>query len=439
MKDYNSVNQAFNNLSKGHVEEAGWKLLFENFYASSLPFLYNNVIKNFSNDRHLGPVLDYFGAYDTLLNVKQVILRQSYPPNDFIAYLNQCVKYDLLNKKKLKEYTVFNKLTFTGKEYEKESAFVSQKIKPGEKSVIIRLTGIIEELYQYLETGGHEKIAYLIKYFNRVLEENIRLLQDDERILLSAQIDLFKAHFFFEQGKLNLSRKYVIAATTAFNKLPPHLSDFLLTALNLQGALEINLGSFNEGERLLQASINTKKPDTQNPAGNIITLEGKILYAMFVGTKKPNLAFRQLQEVNEFASTKGHKLSHEIRYAWAYFYIDNNRFEKADEILQSLDKDLSQDYSVLNAIRILTAKSELLTAGFHNYNTSDLSDAFAYLQEAKKLNETIGNKYFNAVHKILEGVIEKNFGLIKLGINELKSNGYLHYHKWYSERYKLIK
>lgn len=419
---------------------------FNKFFNQHIDFLYKAVLNSFRYDKTFNKVIEFYGAYEFIDKVKGIIqnkIREGNSPITFFQYFMQCVKYELLNKSRNKDFKQFDTLVLPGLDiYQNQDLLINTGYKFDSKDtrgqLLFKVSKLIEQLYECLAAGDNARCVYLVKYINRVITNYSQRMTYADVNFLQAQLNLFQANLFFEQGKLNISKKYVDEAINTLKDLTEYGTEFIQTSYNLLALIEINKGCFANGIKLFKDNIDaysSKRISADKVP--IVHLESKLLLSMFVGNERFSQGERLLNEVSESVVEEKHKLSQEIIYAKSYLYIDNDRFNKAIDIIADLDSTAIQ-YTVINKIRFYTAKCELLIASFNNHNQHDIVTSYEYLVTAKELNKKIDNKYFIAIHHILEGYILNNNSLILMGINLLKQGGYFYFYQWYYNKLKSL-
>lgn len=402
--------------------------------------LYYHIQQNFEQRKDFKEIIAFFGAYEILEEVNEIIIRKVSNDNihfdNFLAYFNRCVTNVIRNKGRSKKFMENQKLLLT----ENLSYLSNQEIITiGNKNRNTQFVELIQKMYDGILSGDNARCQNLINYAGKVISKS--KADKTEIAFNKGHIDIVRSTFFFEKGQLNPAHKYINSAIKILS-LPDVIDKFgyvsLVHANNLLAKILINRGSFEKGIRLLienteyQELFIKMNPELVN---NSVFTESRLLIGMFMSGGYFSQSERFIRNAKDDVYKNFSHLRDSASYAYAYLYIDNDEFDSADNIINSLD----QGSTHLNSIRFYTAKAELLTCGFKSESSNNLVTAEHFLSIAEKLNVKKENKYFEAIHGILRGYIEKDFQKLSQNLARMKSLGYTHYHNWYKQRVKHLK
>lgn len=412
----------------------------DHFIDKHVDELYNLITVIYSESNRYSSVLEYYGAYDLIEKFRSILIEKTNNSNaeeinDFKSFFLKCVKNELNNKSRLKEFKEHNSLSFTDNPINDKgydfSGHINQELYIN--SYHERLSGIIENLYKELELGNVKKCNRQLKYYRKTILGFKKFIDRNDFLFFEGLDFLFRAHFFFYQGKLNLSQKYLGEAIIRFQETKERFGKgHLLNAYNLYATHEINIGKVREGVNTFTRVMHEASREKSNDF-RMIEAESRLVLSIFIGGEHYKFSNKLLAEAAEVINQQSYVLNQDFQYGQAYLNIDNDRFDNAVQILSKIEKDVT-DYTAMSQIRLYTAKTELLLKSFKTKNISDIYEADEALSIAEELNSGLNNKYFKEVHGIMEGYIKDDKNLISTSLDKLSKLGFYHYKQWYERR-----
>ncbi len=301
--------------------------------------------------------------------------------------------------------------------------------------IIIQITSLNESLYHCLQYEDIRGCENLIRYFRKVIDS---IDHYELKLFATSNFHLFFAIYYFDAGKLNLSRKHAIESIRLYDLSHAFLShEFIAGAYNTLALIALNQQDYTLGQEIFSQNIlRLEKVNRVKPENGLILTKTRMLFGMFSG----NITAINGEKVF------GDSLEMELPpseilfkyYVETYLLIDRNKPEKAEESLSGIHREekLIKSSPTLSKIRYYIIQAEQVAKNFSSPSFQEREKILYWCELAEIENRKVQNNYFNGLIDILGGFARNEASLKSRGLGKLKTAGYLHYFNWYKKKFQ---